>query len=375
MRRFYSATSALLPVTPAHSAPSPFSAFIHAYTLLSTRAFIIDLYHAAALVPFADILNHSSSPHTSLASDEFVCHRCGSMPVCTHDALLPGSECPARLAHLDPVVRDRVMRAPAADDTVEMRAERVVGRGCEVWNTYGEMGDARLLVEYGFLGEEFAGEGLRLGVSADEKVKEAWKAIMEGGGAMDPVSASAATASDRLSNAFEALALEAPEGGTRLDEEDALVTFTPPGASTPPHLALFLSHSAQVSFPLFALVCLASSQEMPGSQPTPTLDDIGRSLRDVERVYASAVRDDEDEAGGSGNRQAPMDMAVQSGTKTAARAVRDLLDARLRRMHRPDATLDELFDIKDVSARFLVRLSSPVRCSRIVSRSRAESSR
>ncbi|OWZ58582.1 hypothetical protein C356_01178 [Cryptococcus neoformans c45] len=158
---FYLRTSHLLPPTSTDPLPSPFLAFVHAYTLISTRAFLIDLYHLTALCPFADLLNHSAFPHTCLASDDFVCYMCGSLNVCEHDLSRPDgldeNGTPRRLAHLPQV---EIIRLKNENDNIEMRLERQVKKGEEVFNTYGDIGDGRLLAEYGFIGEEFADSGL-----------------------------------------------------------------------------------------------------------------------------------------------------------------------------------------------------------------------
>ncbi|KAK4689762.1 hypothetical protein P7C73_g359, partial [Tremellales sp. Uapishka_1] len=150
LQAFYGATAPHLPPTPRHPLPSPFAAFAYTYSLVSTRAFLIDLYHTIALCPFADLFNHSSIPHSSLQSDDFVCHHCGSLRACTHDPT------PARLSHLAPC---DLRRIDLEIDSVDMRVERPVEKDCEVFNCYGEnLGDGRLLVEWGYIGQEFTGE-------------------------------------------------------------------------------------------------------------------------------------------------------------------------------------------------------------------------
>lgn len=102
-----------------------------------------------ALCPFADVANHSSAPHTSLASDDFVCHRCGSLAQCTHDIPHPQTGSVERLAHLDPNARQTIGKGR---DTVDMYVEWPLKAGQEVFNSYGEsIPDSRLLVEWGFV--------------------------------------------------------------------------------------------------------------------------------------------------------------------------------------------------------------------------------
>lgn len=102
-----------------------------------------------ALCPFADVANHSSAPHTSLASDDFVCHRCGSLARCVHDVPHPQTGIVERLAHLDPNARQTIGKGR---DTVDMYVEWPLRKGQEVFNSYGEnIPDSRLLVEWGFV--------------------------------------------------------------------------------------------------------------------------------------------------------------------------------------------------------------------------------
>ncbi|WVN85318.1 uncharacterized protein L203_100463 [Cryptococcus depauperatus CBS 7841] len=152
IQAFYDSAKHWLPL----SSPPPFSAFAHAYCIVSSRAFAVDDYHLTALCPFADIFNHSSSPHTCLSSDDFVCEQCGSLPQCKHD-FANDETLPPRLRHLS---ETEIIKLGEEEDTIDMRVERRVEKGEEVFNTYGQVGDGRLLTEWGFIGEEFADHGL-----------------------------------------------------------------------------------------------------------------------------------------------------------------------------------------------------------------------
>ncbi|KAF9221406.1 hypothetical protein BS17DRAFT_265146 [Gyrodon lividus] len=51
-----------------------FSGFCHAYSLVSTRAFWVDAYHGLAMVPIADVFNHSNDNHLHMESDYDLLH-------------------------------------------------------------------------------------------------------------------------------------------------------------------------------------------------------------------------------------------------------------------------------------------------------------
>ncbi|KAF9109310.1 hypothetical protein BGX27_007763 [Mortierella sp. AM989] len=52
-------------------------------SLVSSRAMDVDDYHASALVPFADFINHSSEPNSDYLTHEDVCEICGALS-CEH---------------------------------------------------------------------------------------------------------------------------------------------------------------------------------------------------------------------------------------------------------------------------------------------------
>jgi hypothetical protein len=339
LAQFYNAVAAHLPSTKAHPEPSPLSAFLHAFSLITTRAFLIDLYHTVALVPFADLLNHSSEPHTSLASDDFVCHICGSLPRCTHD-ILDTEGGVMRLAHLPD---SEVARLRSEADTVDMRADRAVEEGDEVFNSYGAMGDARLLVEWGFVAEDFAGEGLTWNpedMGADEKVREMWIKILDRGRyleAMLPV------AQNGEAGHIESRVAEEDQ------DEDGLVG--PPAGGRP--RVLNLSQAGQSSINLWAFALLVGMGETCAElSPEDIETNIIDSVREVNDRWAALPQEDDgsDEAT---FRQSPISPI---GLQTA-RIIRNLLQTRLEGMHLSNLAIDKLLDMRDVSRLGLPHLS------------------
>ncbi|KAL1406858.1 hypothetical protein Q8F55_006267 [Vanrija albida] len=309
MRAFYE--SSRLPRTRAHPDPSPFEAFAHAFSLVSTRAFIIDLHHTIALCPFADVLNHAGVSHTSLASDDFVCHVCGSLAPCEHD----GTAEPARLAHLHPNARARIANEL---DTVDMYVERAVRAGDEVMNSYGEgIGEARLLVEWGFVpgsapaaGDEsdddegFLGDGITWALSelCDAERAAHWLA-MDGG----------------------ELAGELFEAGA---DDDARLVCAPSARPGVYHL----NHAGQASARLFGALWLQGSGAHPADDVRGRLR---RALASVEMAWEAHVADDDP-------------LPLDSGVADAVRAVVALLERR--RAGLPALTVDELYDAREALA-------------------------
>lgn len=90
------------------------AAFLRAYSSVSSRAFVVDLYHGLSMVPFADLLNHGAPNNAQIESD-----------VDAYSAEMGG--------------------------TVDVRAIDSIDPGEEVLNSYGELGNAELLCQYGFV--------------------------------------------------------------------------------------------------------------------------------------------------------------------------------------------------------------------------------
>ncbi|KAJ7820271.1 hypothetical protein B0H13DRAFT_1661011 [Mycena leptocephala] len=112
--------------------------FYHAYSLVSSRAFLVDSYHGLSMVPIADAFNHAQENNVHLESDFDVCPECGSLQRCLHDDTA------------DPIPRSTI--PDDADNFYEMVANLAVPPNSEVFNTYGEtLSNAQLLVQYGFI--------------------------------------------------------------------------------------------------------------------------------------------------------------------------------------------------------------------------------
>ncbi|KAH9927038.1 SET domain-containing protein [Amylocystis lapponica] len=130
------------PLLSEFSLPGSLAGYMHAYALVSSRAFLVDAYHGLAMVPIADAFNHANANHVHLASDYDVCPTCGSLDECPHDR----DDIPAR----DPAPAPLPAPLPTAD-TCDMVAVRPIAPSDEVFNTYGaQLGNAALLARYGF---------------------------------------------------------------------------------------------------------------------------------------------------------------------------------------------------------------------------------
>ncbi|GAA95514.1 uncharacterized protein L969DRAFT_15435 [Mixia osmundae IAM 14324] len=110
--------------------------FRRAYSLVASRAFHIDQYHGLAMVPMADVFNHSAESQVVMQSDHIVCLQCGALFECEHDEL--------------PTDPD-VISQDHATDTVDMIATSPIAAGQEIFNSYApRLSNAQLYVGYGF---------------------------------------------------------------------------------------------------------------------------------------------------------------------------------------------------------------------------------
>ncbi|KAF9025013.1 SET domain-containing protein [Hymenopellis radicata] len=131
----------VVPIYTKHRGVKPsIEEFQRAYSLVSSRAFLVDAYHGLAMVPIADAFNHSQDNHVHLESEFDVCPECGALQQCSHDSP-PSSPISAPSNDSDP-------------GYFEMVTNTVVPADEEVFNTYGEeLSNADLLIRYGFMSD------------------------------------------------------------------------------------------------------------------------------------------------------------------------------------------------------------------------------
>lgn len=133
------------------------SAFKLAFSLVLSRAFYVDNYHGLSMVPLADVFNHHCQSQAILQSDDIVCATCGSRTECEHDDAQ--TDVTGSSGMTDDAARyntllagaDHLESAESLDaDAVDMIATASIYPEDEVFNTYGRLDNASLLVNYGF---------------------------------------------------------------------------------------------------------------------------------------------------------------------------------------------------------------------------------
>lgn len=130
--------------------------YIRAHSIISSRTFIVDMYHGMCLAPIADMYNHSGDASVHFEADDEVCDECGSLGTCPHNddplpsiaygrpsAFLPAESGPNSQDWKPPIELEGV-------DTVDMVAQQDLDADEEAYNTYGNFSNANLLTTYGF---------------------------------------------------------------------------------------------------------------------------------------------------------------------------------------------------------------------------------
>lgn len=80
----------VVPLAEAHKhrtggkAVMTFELFKRASSLVASRAFGVDSYHGDAMLPIADLFNHTGNEHVHIESDGDACEECGSPDPCPH---------------------------------------------------------------------------------------------------------------------------------------------------------------------------------------------------------------------------------------------------------------------------------------------------
>ncbi|WRT67195.1 uncharacterized protein IL334_004161 [Kwoniella shivajii] len=348
LNEFYKSYSSHLPSTESHPNPSPVEAFYYCFSLVSTRAFMVDLYHLIALCPFADILNHSSTSnsHTSLSSDDFVCHSCGSLKSCSHDILNPTNGIPYRLSHIG--IKD-YHRIENEIDTVDLRIENPLnvnnqngsdqGGYEEVFNCYGEgLSDSRLLTEWGFISEEFIGEGLTWNVDEldpDENLISSHVNENEQGLEL---------LWEIIDSAMSVL-VERSQGNWCWYSEESLLC-----PQNERDKRLFnLDQSARISINIFAFMWLSQRINLASKvgnqkisqaseEKDELIDELVKSIEELSRLWDNI---------NSQNDPSSCDLRLEDESMTVAKKVKMLLQSRLEGMHKSELSQEELFDTRD----------------------------
>ena len=113
-------------VLEAAGVPQPWPAFLKAFTLVSSRAFVLNVYLGLSMVPVADLFNHTEQHNVQVEVEQAVCLNCGS-------------QCHRRCMGTAPSSRSN-----EHFDTVDVRCIETISEGEEVINTYGDLCNAQL---------------------------------------------------------------------------------------------------------------------------------------------------------------------------------------------------------------------------------------
>jgi hypothetical protein len=130
--------------------------FLRAYTIISSRTFVVDMYHGLCMVPIADMFNHSNRANTHFEADDEVCDECGSLGACPHnDDPLPSEAYgrPSAMLKAESGPNSEEWEAPIelkGVDTVDMVAQETITNREQLFSTYGNFTNANLLTTYGF---------------------------------------------------------------------------------------------------------------------------------------------------------------------------------------------------------------------------------
>ncbi|KAH9485669.1 Ribosomal lysine N-methyltransferase 3 [Psilocybe cubensis] len=140
---YYNTAESLLLLHLQESKPT-LMGFHHAFSLVSSRAFLVDAYHGLSMVPIADVFNHGADNQVHLESDYNVCPECGSLQECPHDK--------DDLTDVEHKLASSENQEDNLDTSLLMVTNAGIPPDTEVFNTYGEtLSNSQLLNQYGFM--------------------------------------------------------------------------------------------------------------------------------------------------------------------------------------------------------------------------------
>ncbi|ORY90205.1 hypothetical protein BCR35DRAFT_287453 [Leucosporidium creatinivorum] len=295
--------SVVLPFFLSSPTPPPtFAQFLHAYSIVSSRAFQVDSWHSLSLVPLADIFNHTDDHDVHLESEHWVCPECGALDACEHDEAEESDTTTSRQL--------------VEDDSCEMVTVERISAGQEVFNTYGELSNAQLLAFYGFALE--ANKYDHITLTFDEVARLA------------PSSPPASTIAEEWTSLDKLLhsAVEERDQQNKEAEEDVFVVDGPPGR-------LYIDADARLSSSLWLLLVLLHVP-LPSAPPNRLeLLQKSRSLQ-IERL-------------GGEETVADLDPLGDNALRVLAEAVRALCAARLAGQEDSHRTGGELLELATAS--------------------------
>jgi hypothetical protein len=243
---------------------------------------------------------------------------------------------------LDPITRARIQEE---EDTIEMRAERSVGEGKEVMNTYGKgIGDGKLLVDWGFVDGEYAGPGLEWDLNELLGIGRVTTGASDGDEDSD-FKARERCCLDVIDRGAVALELfpdhhdcENEEEYPEEYEDNLLCPPLSKSPNRPSEEPVFnLNHNGQISLNIWITLYI---QSLPLKEIVVSKSEKfdARLVKSVRTLEAAHIDPSPHPAGDTG-----------AGVERTCKAVISLFERRLEGMYRPDLEVDVLLDMRDVS--------------------------
>ncbi|KAI5480827.1 SET domain containing protein [Pseudohyphozyma bogoriensis] len=293
-------------LTTPYIPPTSPEPFLHAYSLVTSRAFHIDAFHKIALVPLADLFDHQEANHVHFESDDFVCPICGSFAQCVHDDDAADSAHSRR--DLQPPV------AGEGDDAVDLRSDLPIEEGDIVYNTYGAtLSNAKLATEYGFALEANSNDTIEFTLADIES-----SLSLPVGTKLGDLVAEVQQLQAQWVSIFGPLSSQ---------EDDELVC-----QEQDRDRRFYLDADAHISPSLWLLLAIAASKNKHSSH-NPTAHSLQQALTRQRQRFDSA--------------QAGEEASSDSATSTIASALVQLCSARRARMYKPELDSADILEMAE----------------------------